>query len=174
MVNNASVTQHIRRNSSQLISGGVVTGLFRIGNVTCVILLNILVTKMLQQDQAGIYFTLWGTVVFVALFGQLGLRQATVKWVADALEKSDDARLRAAISTSTQIANLSFGIICIISTGIYLLLRTIGWNVFSQWSLLFFCLWLFGFGIQTSLSEVFRVIQGTTSQVFVAGFWRIA
>ena len=159
-----------RGDSSSLLSGSAIAGFFRIANVMAVLLINVLVTRVLATNQVGIYYSVWGLVTFSALFGQLGLRQATVKWIADALQKSDEGRVRAAIVSSTKIAVSSFSLLSVCSLGVYFAAKLIGYVFIDSATMLFISLWLFCIGIQTALSEVFRGYARHDLAGFCGGF----
>ena len=85
---------------SRLLRGGMSTGALRVLMMVFMLLSNLWITNRLSDRDAGTYLTFYGIVYFLAVFGQLGLRTAVVRWIAESTSGQATAQIRSAIAVS--------------------------------------------------------------------------
>jgi len=142
--------------NSRLVRGGVLTTILRVLMIGFMLLGNRCITQNLSKVSTGIYLTTYGVVYFLAVLGQLGLRTAVVRRIAECRVGDKQNEVRSAIKLTRTMLHGSFLSIICVGWVSFFLASAAGFQPLSILNLCLASVWLVTVGIQYTLPEVFR------------------
>lgn len=152
---NPMSTSHERK---ALLAGSAWALLLRILTAISALVINVLIARIMEPTELGVYFLVVSMVTMLSLIGSFGLHMAVVRLVAEALGKGLTGRARGAVVKILILGAVSGFIVSLVIYGGGVSLLN-GWFYHSKLlgeSAFFVACWVFFWAMQMNIAEIFR------------------